>query len=74
MDGDSASKVGMLADKDIVSGKKVARRSLLASTGIGFAAGVAAIALGTKIAHASDKKTGDMRDRSPPDPTRVDTD
>jgi hypothetical protein len=63
-----------LLDQDIVSSKLVSRRSLLASTGIGLAAGAATLLSSSKAAHASDKKTGDMRDRANPDPQRVDTD
>ncbi len=74
MDRDKTSKLETLSDTEIVATKKVSRRSLLASTGIGFAAGAAALAAGAKIARASDKKTGDMKDRANPDPTRVDTD
>jgi hypothetical protein len=74
MDQDSEGKPVTLSDHEIISAKKIARRSLLSSTGIGFAAGIAALALGAKAARASDKKTGDMKDRVNPDPQRVDTD
>ena len=50
-----------LRDDEIVSTKKISRRSLLASTGIGAAALVAA---SIKSVHASDAKTVDM-DRPP---------
>lgn len=56
-----APKPKILSDNDMVSTKKISRRSLLASTGIGAAALVAA---SIKGAHASDAKTVDM-DRPP---------
>lgn len=56
-----APKQKPLRDGEIVSAKKISRRSLLASTGIGAAALVAA---SIKTAHASDAKTVDM-DRPP---------
>lgn len=54
-------KPKLLRDEEIISTKKVSRRSLLASTGIGAAALVAA---SIKVARASDAKTVDM-DRPP---------
>ena len=63
-----APKPRVLRDEEIVSAKKISRRSLLASTGIGAAALVAA---SIKSVHASDAKTLD-RDVPPPtsDPDR----
>ncbi len=63
-----------LSDAEITTTKKVSRRSLLASTGIAFAAGATAVAVGMSMARAGDKKEGDMRDRQRPDPQRKDAD
>ncbi len=63
-----APKQKPLRDGEIVSAKKISRRSLLASTGIGAAALVAA---SIKSAHAYDAKTVDT-DR--PTPTSSDPD
>ena len=66
MSSDKSSKQESLADKEIVSAKKISRRSLLASTGIGIAAGTTAIiAASTKNAHAFDKKRVDKDKRDP---------
>ena len=59
-----------LTDEEIVSAKKITRRSILASTGIGAALGAAGIAAGSTRAHAYDAKTVDT-DRPP---TRSDPD
>lgn len=50
-----------LKEEDIVSTKKISRRSLLASTGVGVAVGVAAlVAASAKKAHAGgDAKNAD---------------
>ncbi len=61
----SERKPTVLKDKDIVTAKKVSRRSLLASAGV--AAGVAGLVVaGTQKALAKDQKQADMRDRTPP--------
>ena len=65
MSGDGSEKTMILKDEDIVTTKKVSRRSLLASTGIGVAAGLGAL-LAAGTAPAKDQKQGDMRDRTPP--------
>lgn len=55
-----------LSDKDIVSAEKISRRSLLASTGISAALGVAAAATGTsRNAFAGDAKTLDADQKDP---------
>ena len=65
MSRDDAPKPKPLRDEEIVSTKKISRRSLLASTGIGIGA-AALVAAGIKNAQAaSDAKTLDM-DRPPP--------
>lgn len=69
MSSDNTPKQEPLADKEIVSAKKISRRSLLASTGIGLgiAAGATAIVTAsTKKASAFDKKRVD-HDRRDPD-------
>ena len=65
MSGDGRKMPMTLKDQDIVTTKKVSRRSLLASTGIGVAAGVGAL-LAAGPASAKDQKQADMRDRTPP--------
>jgi hypothetical protein len=72
--GKSSTDPTALSDAEITTTKKVSRRSLLASTGIAFAAGAAAAAAGMSVARAGDKKEGDMRDRQRPDPQRQDAD
>ena len=55
-----------LADEDIVTAKKISRRSLLAVTGIGAALAAALTVARTRKAFAGDQKEGDMQDRTPP--------
>jgi hypothetical protein len=64
-----------LSDEEILSGKRINRRSLLASTGISVAVGVSAlIAAGTTPANADNHRV-DYRDRAPsPDPKSNDAD
>jgi len=61
MSKNDAPKPRILSDEEIVSAKVISRRSMLATTGIGAAALVAA---SIKGAHASDAKTVDT-DRPP---------
>ncbi len=62
---DKITKKGTLTDGDIVTSKKITRRSLLA--GAGVVLGTAAIvAGGSRKALAGDQKEGDMSDRTPP--------
>ena len=65
MSRDGSQNTVILQDDHIVTTRKVSRRSLLASTGIGLAAGVGAL-LAASAASAKDQKVGDMRDRTPP--------
>ena len=61
---DHTSKPKTLKDEDIVTQKRVSRRTLL--TSMGLAAGAAAMAAGTKKVLAKDQKEGDFQDRTPP--------
>ena len=62
---DEITKKGTLTDGDIVTSKKMTRRSLLA--GAGVVLGTAAIVAGSSSkALAGDQKEGDMSDRTPP--------
>ena len=65
MSGDGNKNAVSLQDESIVTTRRVSRRSLLASTGIGLAAGVGVL-LTASTASAKDQKVGDMRDRTPP--------
>jgi len=60
MSKDDTSNPSTLSDDEIVSAKKISRRSLLASTGIGIVLGATAlVAASAKKALATDAKTTD---------------
>lgn len=62
---DDTSKRKSLTDEEIVSSKRVTRRSLLA--GAGVALGTAAFVAGSaRKTAAADQKEGDLKDRTPP--------
>jgi hypothetical protein len=66
MDRSKARKVATLGEDEIVSKKKISRRSLLESTGLGIALGVAGVvAASMNKAHASDSKQFEG-DKKPP--------
>lgn len=64
---DNTEKKRTLSAQDIVTEKKLNRRSLLVSLGLGAAVGALATAVAsTRKAFAGDQKEGDMQDRTPP--------
>jgi hypothetical protein len=66
MSTDNTRTPRTIFDEEIVTTKKLSRRSMLAATGLGVAAGASAVVAGTKPAKAKDQKKADMRDRKPP--------
>lgn len=63
----NVEKKRTLSAQDIVTEKRLNRRSLLVSLGLGAAVGtLATVVAGTRKAFAGDQKEGDMQDRNPP--------